>query len=72
MSDNTGNIKELIETAVQNTPFTPFELEGFKENPKLAILAGAYIGFTVGLNRAKAAFSLLVQQARKEHLDENK
>ena len=40
--------EDKINTAIDNANFNFFELEGFKAKPRLALLAGAAIGYRLG------------------------
>jgi len=52
-----GNeLEQILLNAIEEQEFTLFEVMGFKENIKLALLAGAAIGYQLGIAAGIKAF----------------
>jgi hypothetical protein len=52
-------VKENLEQAIKDRSFNIFEITGFSMNPKNALLAGAAIGYRVGLSEGQEAIERL-------------
>lgn len=53
------NVKETILAAIQDENYTPTEMMRFMEDPRDALLAGAAIGYRLGLLEQRETLSQL-------------
>lgn len=62
------DLTALLIKEIENKKFNILEISGFKINPDLALLAGAAIGYQLGLTHCKQLLNKL--NALKAHINE--
>ena len=59
----TSILENKLNAAITDTKFNFLEIKGFQEKPRLALLAGAAIGYRVALNDLGQDFTKIIDNS---------